>query len=67
MNWRSILKTGDTEWYTPIGTKKVKQFDTLGSAKYMKDKLNAEMPGNQPKWELYTTFGKPMLRRTWPE
>ena len=29
--------------------------------------LNSELQGNEPKWEFYNTFNKPMLKRVWPE
>ena len=65
MTWKDSLKKAETEWYSePNG--KVIQFDNVNQAKYRMKKLNAEL-GNEPMWELYTTFGKPMLKRVWKE
>jgi len=69
MSWFNVVKnqiTGNTEWWG-IGEDKVKKFDTIEKAKYRMKILNAELSGNEPKWEVYSTFGKPMLRRVWKE
>jgi hypothetical protein len=69
MHWKDIIKSqmsGNTEWWG-IGEDKVKQFDTVDKARYRMKILNAKLPDNEPKWEIYKTFGKPMLKRVWPE
>lgn len=71
MTWRDILKghmAGNTEWYTiRPGSDKVMEFADENKAKYRMNKLNAELGPGEPQWELYNTFGKPMLKRVWKE
>jgi hypothetical protein len=66
MSWQDKIKkghiAGNTEWYTEVGDK-VKEFASERQALYRMKKLNAELSLDAPKWELYNTFKKPMLRR----
>lgn len=64
MTWKEELKKGETEWYSDLNGKVI-QFDSISKAKYRMNKLNGEIQGNEPMWELYTTMRKPMLKRRW--
>ena len=65
MTWKESLKKAETEWYSDSNGKVI-EFDNVNHAKYRMKKLNEEIV-NEPMWELYTTFGKPMLKRVWKE
>ena len=65
MTLTESLKKAETEWYSDSNGKVI-EFDNVNQAKYRMKKLNAEIV-NEPMWELYTTFRKPMLKRVWKE
>ena len=65
MTLTESLKKAETEWYSDSNGRVI-EFDNVNQAKYRMKKLNAEIV-NEPMWELYTTFRKPMLKRVWKE
>ena len=65
MTLTESLKKAETEWYSDSNGKVI-EFDNVNKAKYRMKKLNAEIV-NEPMWELYTTFRKPMLKGVWKE
>tara|TARA_R110002020_G_scaffold447_18_gene2238 strand:- start:1610 stop:1822 length:213 start_codon:yes stop_codon:yes gene_type:complete len=70
MNWKDIIKghmSNNTEWWTQPGSDKVHHFSTEREAEDKATELNHAILGSEPKWEVYATFGKPMLKRVWPE